>query len=66
MSGSATFGVLDVPNEKLVALRVLTCWMDGKMPTSEDIQLLHFFKPECGDLPPDELACIVMADERKP
>jgi hypothetical protein len=52
--------VSDSPARRLVALRVLVCWMDGKTPSSEDIQQLRSFEPEFSHLPPDELACVVI------
>ena len=48
----------------LVALKVLTCWMDGQPQSSEDIQQLRSFRPELGYLPPDELACAVMKERK--
>ena len=45
-----------------VALKVLTCWMDGRLQSSEDIQQLRSYMPELGYLAPDELACAVMKD----
>jgi hypothetical protein len=50
--------------KRQVALKVLTCWMDGQPPSSEDIQQLRSYKPELAYLQPDELACVVMKDRQ--
>jgi hypothetical protein len=44
----------------LVALRVLVRWMEEERPSPEDIQQLKTYAPEYDNLPPDELACVVM------
>ena len=52
-------------DEKIqVALRVLTCWMDGQPLSSEDVQQLRSCKPELVYLEPDELACVVMSERQ--
>ena len=48
------------PDKVQIALKVLVCWMDGKTPSSEDIQLLRSLEPDLDRLPPDELACTVI------
>jgi hypothetical protein len=57
------FKVLEHPGEAQIALRVLTCWIDGQAPSLEDVKFLQSLKPTLKYLPVDELACIVMEQQ---
>ncbi len=55
----------DDSSEVIVALRVLTGWMNGQAPSLEDTKFLQSFKPELKHLPVDELACVVMGQHHR-
>ncbi len=48
-----------------LALKVLTRWMDGQKPLSEDYERLKSCVPELAHLPPDALACAVVRERQK-
>lgn len=48
-----------------LALKVLTRWMDGQRPSSEDYQRLQSCVPELAHLPPDSLACAVVREHER-
>ena len=45
-----------------VALRVLTAINNRQYPEERDVLLLRAYCPDQRDLPPDELACIVIQE----
>jgi len=48
-----------------VALRVLTAFNNQHVPAECDVLLLRAYCPDCRDLGPDEMACVVIQDAMK-
>jgi hypothetical protein len=47
-----------------VALRVLTSWSAGELPAERDVRILRQHAlPHEAELPPDDLACAIVARE---